>query len=94
MKVENAPKVTKMYNAEICEELGITDTNELVVQMEKLKIKYLLYNNKHDAYNEIIKMVDILFDKMNIKGKLSEGGMKAVIDYIERNLKKGMLQTM
>ena len=69
----------------ISEELGITDTNELVVQMEKLKIKYLLYNNKHDAYNEIIKMVDILFDKMNIKGKLSEGGMKAVIDYIERN---------
>ena len=38
----------------ISEELGITDTNELVVQMEKLKIKYLLYNNKHDAYNEII----------------------------------------
>lgn len=74
----------------ISEELGITDTNELVVQMEKLKIKYLLYNNKHDAYNEIIKMVDILFDKMNIKGKLSEGGMKAVIDYIERNLKKGI----
>ena len=60
----------------ISEELGITDTNELVVQMEKLKIKYLLYNNKHDAYNEIIK--------------LSEGGMKAVIDYIERNLKKGI----
>ena len=56
----------------ISEELGITDTNELVVQMEKLKIKYLLYNNKHDAYNEIIKMVDIL------------------IDYIERNLKKGI----
>ena len=74
----------------ISEELGIVDTNELVVQMEKLKIKYLLYNNKHDAYNEIIKMVDILFDKMNIKGKLSEGGMKAVIDYIERNLKKGI----
>ncbi len=24
MKVESAPKVTKMYNAEICEELGIT----------------------------------------------------------------------
>ena len=62
----------------ISEELGITDTNELVVQMEKLKIKYLLYNNKHDAYNEIIKMVDILFDKMNIKGKLSEGGMKGI----------------
>ena len=35
----------------ISEELGIVDTNELVVQMEKLKIKYLLYNNKHDAYN-------------------------------------------
>ena len=53
-------------------------------------IKYLLYNIKHDAYIEIIKMVDILFDKMNIKGKLSEGGMKAGIDYIERNLKKGI----
>ena len=57
---------------------------------QKNNYKYLLYNNKHDAYNEIIKMVDILFDKMNIKGKLSEGGMKAVIDYIERNLKKGI----
>lgn len=74
----------------ISEELGINDTNELVVQMEKLKIKYLLYNNKHDAYSEIIKMVDILFDKMNIRGKLSDGGMKAVVDYIERNLKKGI----
>ena len=56
------------------EELNISDTNELVMQMEKLKIKYLLYNNKHDAYNEVVKMVDILFDKMNIKGKLSDGG--------------------
>lgn len=74
----------------IAEELGISDTNELVVQMEKLKIKYLLYNNKHDAYNEVIKMVDIVFDKMNVRGKLSEGGMKAVVDYIERNLKKGI----
>ena len=55
----------------ISEELGITDTNELVVQMEKLKIKYLLYNNKHDAYNEIIKMVDILFD--NIERNLKKG---------------------
>lgn len=74
----------------IAEELGITDTNELVMQMEKLKIKYLLYNNKHDAYNEIVKMIDIVFDKMNVKGKLSDGGMKAVIDYIERNLKRGI----
>ena len=74
----------------VAEELNINDTNELVVQMEKLKIKYLLYNNKHDAYNEIVKMVDILFDKMNIKGKLSDGGMKSVIDYIERNLKRGI----
>jgi YesN/AraC family two-component response regulator len=74
----------------IAEELGISDTNELVVQMEKLKIKYLLYNNKHDAYNEIIKMVDIVFDKMNVKGKLSDGGMKSVVDYIERNIKRGI----
>lgn len=74
----------------ISEELGINDTNELVVQMEKLKIKYLLYNNKHDAFNEIVKMVDIVFDKMNIKGKLSDGGMKSVVDYIERNLKRGI----
>jgi len=74
----------------IAEELGVGDTNELVVQMEKLKIKYLLYNNKHDAYNEVIKMVDIVFDKMNIKGKLSDGGMKSVVDYIERNLKRGI----
>ena len=51
------------------EELNISDTNELVMQMEKLKIKYLLYIIKHDAYNEVVKMVDILFDKMNIKGK-------------------------
>ncbi len=74
----------------ISEEMGIADNNELLVQVEKLKIKYLLYNNKHDAYNEVIKMVDILFDKLNAKGKLSEGGMKSVIDYIERNLKKGI----
>lgn len=74
----------------IGEELGVGDTNELVVQMEKLKIKYLLYNNKHDAFNEIIKMVDILFDKMNIKGKISDNGMESVVDYIERNLKKGI----
>jgi YesN/AraC family two-component response regulator len=74
----------------IAEELGINDTNELVVQTEKLKIKYLLYNNKHDAFNEIVKMIDIVFDKMNIKGRLSDGGMKSVIDYIERNLKKGI----
>ena len=74
----------------IGEEMGIGDSNELVVQMEKLKIKYLLYNNKHDAYNEIVKMVDILFDKMNIKGKIADNGMEAVVDYIERNLKKGI----
>ena len=74
----------------VAEELNISDTNELVMQMEKLKIKYLLYNNKHDAYNEVVKMVDILFDKMNIKGKLSDGGMKSVVDYIERNLKRGI----
>ena len=74
----------------IAEEMGVTDTNELVVQMEKLKIKYLLYNNKHDACNELVKMVDIVFDKMNIKGKLSDDGMKSVIDYIERNLKRGI----
>lgn len=74
----------------IAEEMGVTDNNELVVQMEKLKIKYLLYNNKHDACNEIIKMVDIIFDKMNIKGKLSDDGMKSVIDYIERNLRRGI----
>jgi YesN/AraC family two-component response regulator len=74
----------------IAEELGVGDTNELVVQMEKLKIKYLLYNNKHDAYNEVIKMIDIVFDKMNVKGKLSDGGMKSVVDYIERNLKRGI----
>ena len=47
-------------------------------------------SNKHDAYNEVVKMVDILFDKMNIKGKLSDGGMKSVVDYIERNLKRGI----
>jgi YesN/AraC family two-component response regulator len=35
-------------------------------------------------------MVDLLFDKMNIKGKMSDDGMKAVVDYIERNLKKGI----
>lgn len=74
----------------IGEEMGVGDANELLVQMEKLKIKYLLYNNKHDAYNEVIKMVDILFDKLNIKGKLSDDGMKSVVDYIERNLKKGI----
>lgn len=74
----------------IAEEMGVTDNNELVVQMEKLKIKYLLYNNKHDACNEIVKMVDIIFDKMNIKGKLSDDGMKSVIDYIERNLRRGI----
>lgn len=75
---------------DIAEEMGVTDNNELVVQMEKLKIKYLLYNNKHDACNEIIKMIDIIFDKMNIKGKLSDDGMKSVIDYIERNLRRGI----
>ena len=74
----------------IGEEIGVGDTNELVVQMEKLKIKYLLYNNKHDAFNEIVKMVDILFDKMNIKGKISDNGMESVVDYIERNLKRGI----
>ena len=74
----------------IAEEMGVSDTNDLVMQMEKLKIKYLLYNNKHDAYNEVIRMVDLLFDKMNIKGKMSDDGMKAVVDYIERNLKKGI----
>ncbi|MCD8019944.1 MAG: helix-turn-helix domain-containing protein, partial [Clostridiales bacterium] len=82
-------EVAKMI-IRIAEELNISDTNELVMQMEKLKIKYLLYNNKHDAYNEMVKLIDILFDKMNIKGKLSDGGMKSVIDYIERNLKKGI----
>ncbi len=74
----------------IAEEMGISDTNELVVQMEKLKIKYLLYNNKHDAYNEMLRLIDILFDKMNIKGKLSDDGMRSVIDYIERNLRRGI----
>lgn len=74
----------------IAEEMGVGDTNELVVQMEKLKIKYLLYNNKHDAYNEMIRMIDIIFDKMNIKGKLSDDGMRSVIDYIERNLRRGI----
>ena len=74
----------------IGEEIVVVDTNELVVQMEKLKIKYLLYNNKHDAFNEIVKMVDILFDKMNIKGKISDNGMESVVDYIERNLKRGI----
>lgn len=74
----------------IAEEMGVGDTNELVVQVEKLKIKYLLYNNKHDAYNEMIRMVDIIFDKMNIKGKLSDDGMRSVIDYIERNLRRGI----
>ena len=74
----------------ISEELGVNDGNELVVQSEKLKIKYLLYNNKHDAYNEVVKMIDILFDKVNVKGKISDDGMKVVIDYIERNIKKGI----
>ena len=74
----------------IGEEMGVGDISELLVQMEKLKIKYLLYNNKHDAYNEVIKMVEILFDKLNIKGKISDDGMKSVIDYIERNLRKGI----
>ena len=74
----------------IAEEMGISDTNELVVQMEKLKIKYLLYNNTHDAYNEMLRLIDILFDKMNIKGKLSDDGMRSVIDYIERNLRRGI----
>lgn len=74
----------------ISEELGVNDGNELVVQSEKLKIKYLLYNNKHDAYNEVVKMIDILFDKVNIKGKISDDGMKVVVDYIERNIKKGI----
>lgn len=74
----------------IADEMGIDDTNELVVQREKLKIKYLLYNNKHDAFNEVVRMVDILFDKMNLKGKLSDNGMSSVVDYIERNLKKGI----
>ena len=74
----------------ISEELGVNDGNELVVQTEKLKIKYLLYNNKHDAYNEVVKMIDILFDKVNVKGKISDDGMKVVVDYIERNIKKGI----
>lgn len=74
----------------ISEELGVNDGNELVVQIEKLKIKYLLYNNKHDAYNEVVKMIDILFDKVNVKGKISDDGMKVVVDYIERNIKKGI----
>lgn len=74
----------------ISEELGVNEGNELVVQTEKLKIKYLLYNNKHDAYNEVVKMIDILFDKVNVKGKISDDGMKVVIDYIERNIKKGI----
>lgn len=74
----------------IGEELGIKDNNELVVQSEKLKIKYLLYNNKHDALNEVVKMIDLLFDKMNVKGKISDDGMKVVVDYIERNIKKGI----
>lgn len=74
----------------IGEELGIKDNNELVVQSEKLKIKYLLYNNKHDAFNEVVKMIDLLFDRMNIKGKISDDGMKVVVDYIERNIKKGI----
>ncbi len=74
----------------IAEEMGVGDANELMVQMEKLKIKYLLYNNKHDAYNEMIRMIDIIFDKMNIKGKLSDDGMRSVIDYIERNLRRGI----
>lgn len=76
--------------ARIAEEMGVGDANELMVQMEKLKIKYLLYNNKHDAYNEMIRMIDIIFDKMNIKGKLSDDGMRSVIDYIERNLRRGI----
>ena len=74
----------------ISEELGVNDGNELVVQTEKLKIKYLLYNNKHDAYNEVVKMIDILFDKVNVKGKISDDGMKVVVDYIERSIKKGI----
>jgi YesN/AraC family two-component response regulator len=74
----------------ISEELGVNEGNELVVQTEKLKIKYLLYNNKHDAFNEVVKMIDILFDKVNVRGKISDDGMKVVIDYIERNIKKGI----
>ena len=74
----------------ISEELGVNEGNELVVQTEKLKIKYLLYNNKHDAFNEVVKMIDMLFDKVNVRGKISDDGMKVVIDYIERNIKKGI----
>ncbi len=82
-------ELTEMI-VQIAEELNVGDTSELVVQMEKLKIKYLLYNNKHDVYNEIVKMIDILFDKMSQSGKLGGDGMNSVIDYIERNLKRGI----
>lgn len=70
-------------------ELGAKAERNFSFEVETLKLKVITHN-KYDVFNAFCNMLELIFDGMNKNGYLAENGMKQIVDYIERNFKKGI----
>jgi CheY-like chemotaxis protein len=73
----------------ICGEMNFNSTNKVIKKFENIKIKITPYDNKYDMYNDIMSIINIIFDEIINDIDKVQKDIKNVINYIERNIKNG-----
>lgn len=74
----------------ICGEMNFSSTDKASKKFEDIKIKITPYDNKYNVYNNIMRIIDIIFDEIINDIDKVQKDMKNVINYIEKNIKHGV----
>lgn len=75
-------RLTQSYGADL--------QSKLAVHIEKLRLKYDRDGTKYNVVNVFVQMVDDVFDEIEKEYLYSDDDVKKVINYIDRNIKKGV----
>lgn len=79
---ETVARLTKSYGPDLQAKLSM--------HLEKLRFKYDRNGKKYNIYNVLSQMVDDVFDEIEKEYLYSDDDVKKVLNYIDRNIKKGI----
>lgn len=74
----------------ICKDMNFSCTYKVLDEIEKVKSIPIPYYKKYDLYTSILEVINIIFDEIIDNNKLNGNDINNAINFIERNIKKGI----
>ncbi|MBU5437525.1 response regulator [Tissierella sp. MSJ-40] len=75
---------------DVAKSMGVSAIDELNIELNKIIDSNIYNKKKYRLYNDLKKMIDIIFLDLDNKRENSEKSTKSIINYIEINIKKGV----